>query len=313
MKRLIASCLLACLAATVNGAALAAAPGFSFAYIAHPFINPLKDEAVWRQALADTDEKNLAFVVVSGIKSAIEPCSDDLYEHRRSLFNQAKHGVVVSIAASDWSDCRYRNGKPAAVERLNRLRELFFADDMSFGGSRIPLIRQSANARFRDYAENARWDIDNITFATVHLPANNNRYLSAAGRNGEFEDRLVANRDWLHRIVMYARRDKHQGIVIFSDGSPLSQAAKRNGQRDGFEETRRHLATLAATFPGKILLITNRQPPLPRSAPPRIQWKDNLGDLAVAPGWISVRVSTNSARLFTINGEPENKMESRPQ
>jgi len=294
----LAGLLAACLA--LSGPAAGADGKFSFGYIAHPFGDALADEADLRQALAETDQENLAFVVVGGIKSAIEPCADDLYAQRRALLNQAKHGLVVSVAESDWSDCSYRDGRPSALERLHRLRELFFSDDLSFGASRIPLIRQSANPKFRDYAENARWEIGDIMFATVNLPANNNRYLSAAGRNGEFEDRLVANRDWLQRIVMYAKRKQHPGIVIFCDGNPLHAQEESGGRHDGFREMRRQLASLAAGFPGKILLIHNQPARAGKQRAPAIVWKDNLGELPATSGWISVKVTPSQPALFSV-------------
>ncbi len=312
MKKMLFSWLSACLVLTwltLPQAAFAADSGFAFGFIAHPFGDALADESDLRQALTEMDRENLAFVVVGGLKSAIEPCSDEIYEQRRNLLSRAKNGVVVSLAGSDWSDCSYRNGKSAALERLNRLRELFFADDMSFGASKIPLIRQSTNAKFRAYAENTRWEIGGIMFATLNLPADNNRYLTAAGRNSEFEDRLVANRDWLQRITMYAKRKKHHGIVIFCDGSPLTPPNQRN-PRDGFREVRQQLTTLAAKFPGKILLIHNRPPHAGKPALATIRWKGNLGDLPVESGWINLQVSPQRGDLFSVSAGAKEKSAS---
>lgn len=299
MKRLLATCTFACLALIMQRPALAASDAFAFAFIAHPFGDALADQSDLQRALDDTDQENLAFVVVGGIKSAIEPCSDRLYEQRKSILENAQNGVMVTLAANDWSDCRYRNGRLAAQERLIRLRELFFADDLSFGASKLPIIRQSANAKFRDYAENARWEVGDIMFATINLPANNNRYLSAAGRNNEFEDRLIANRDWLQRVVMYAKRKKHRGIVIFSDGNPFAQHSQPTGQRDGFKEVRQQLSALAAKFPGRILVIHN-QLPSTKTDTPTIRWKQNMGQLGLSSGWVGIQVHGGGKNLFTV-------------
>lgn len=298
MRRLLFAGMLACLA--LARPALGAEGRFSFGYIAHPFGDALTDESGLQDSLADAGQANLAFVVVGGIKSGIEPCSDELYEQRRAALNQSRHGLVVSVAESDWSDCRYRDGRPAAVERLHRVRELFFADDLSLGASRIPLIRQSANPKFRDYAENARWEIGGIMFATVNLPANNNRYLNAAGRNSEFEDRLVANQDWLQRIVMHAKRKQYPGIVFFCDGNPLYAEKEDSTRRDGFSETRRQLLKLAASYPGKILLVHNQPGVGEKPTSPAIRWKGNVGDLPVASDWVAIRVTPSRSSLFAI-------------
>ncbi len=303
------NCVALAISLLLSSPAVAAADGFAFGFVAHPFGDALADESDLQQALRDMDQENLAFVVVGGIKSGIEPCTDQIYEHRRSVLNQAKNGVIVSLAASDWSDCRYRNDRSAALERLNRLRELFFADDMSLGASKIPLIRQSTNAKFRDFAENARWEVGGIMFATINLPANNNRYLNAAGRNSEFEDRLMANRDWLQRIVMYAKRSKHRGIVIFCDGSPLTPPPKASNQRDGFGEIRQQMVALATRFPGPILLVHNQDRSTPKSAGENIRWTNNLGDLAVESAWISVQTSPTRPLLFSVSAGSAEKPE----
>jgi hypothetical protein len=305
MRLLLYTAILACAAMALARPALGADSKFTFAYIAHPFGNALTDESGLRQALTETDQANLGFVVVGGIKSGIEPCSDELYDQRRALLNQSRHGLVISMAESDWSDCRYRDGRPAALERLHRVRELFFAEDFSLGSSRIPMLRQSANPKFRDYAENARWEIGGIMFATINLPANNNRYLNAAGRNSEFEDRLVANHDWLQRIITHAKRKQYPGIVIFSDGNPLNAPREDGVRRDGFRETRRQLLNLAAGYPGKILWVHNQQPNGDKQKAPSIQWKGNVGDLPVASEWILIQVTPARTTLFSITSAKE--------
>ena len=274
----------------------------SFGVIGHAF-RKSPDEALLRRTIAETDADNLGFVVVNGVKSASEPCSDALYEQRLALLSRAKNGVVLSLAGSDWADCRRDNGRPAAMERLTRVRDVYFQDEMSFGDTRLLLTRQSTSTKFRSYAENARWEMGNVVFATVNLPAPNNHYLTDAGRNGEFEDRLIANRYWLERVFTFAAREKQKGIVLFSDGNPALHSGRTSvrgpdGARDGFLEVRRQILRLAAAFPGKVLLVHGgggRQEK--RSA---IVWNGNLGDLEVADGWVKVSVSPVSPMLFEI-------------
>lgn len=300
MRRLLFAGMLTCLALALARPVSSKESRFSFGYIAHPFGDALTDESGLRQSLTEAGQANLAFVVVGGIKSGIEPCSDELYEQRRAALNQSRHGLVISVAESDWSNCRYRDGRTAALERLRRVRELFFVDDFSLGASRIPLMRQSANPKFRDYAENSRWEIGDIMFATINLPANNNRYLNAAGRNSEFEDRLVANHDWLQRIVMHAKRKQYPGIVIFCDGNPLSAQKEDSARRDGFRETRHQILNLAAGYPGKILIVHNQPPNGDQQESLAIRWKGNLGDLPVASEWIMIKVAPSRPALFTV-------------
>lgn len=275
---------------------------FSFAVIAHPS-DALQNDDELREAIEQTDAHNHAFVVVNGIKTADEPCSDKLYLRRKALLQGAKNGLIVSLAASDWAECKAENGKSAANGKLNRLRELFFTDDFSLGDSKLAVIRQSLTPQYRDFVENARWEINRIMFATINIPANNNHYVLDAGRNSEFEDRLVANREWLSRIFTTATRKKFSGIVLFSDGNPLATGSTTD-QRDGYAETRRLLKALAVKFPGKVLIVHGAS--VPPAAPSRIQWQANLGELAAGGTWTKITVNRSGPALFTAAVNPVN-------
>ena len=306
MKRYFLPVFLGCAVFSASAPVFAGAGNFSFAVIAHAFTKT-SDESVLRDAIAKTDADNLAFVVANGIKSNTEPCTDQIYSRRKALLDEAQNGLILSLAASDWADCRRNDGRSAAVERLNRLRELFFVDEFSLGKTRLPLIRQSLMPKFRSYGENARWAINDVMFATVNLPANNNRYLSAAGRNSEFEDRLVANRAWLEQLFNAATQKNLKAIVIFSDGNPFSKPDSTSlfGQRnrDGFAEVRRHINFFGSKFSGKVLVI-HEQPTADPSPATHISWRKNVGDLAIGSGWTKLTVTPSSREFFAVTHYP---------
>lgn len=287
------------------GAAQAETTNFSFGVIAHAFRSSA-DETPLRNAINETDADNLAFVVANGIKAGSEPCTDKLYSQRKVLLSSAKNGLIVSLSASDWVACKTRADRSAAMERLSRIRELFFSDEFSFGDSKIPLIRQSTSPKFRSYVENARWEIGNVIFATINLPATNNHYLAEGGRNSEFEDRQIANREWLQRIFLNASQKKSVAVVLFCDGDPLATQRHRvfdfNIKRDGFSEIRQKISAHAAHFEGKVLVIHG-----PHGAsspnPASIVWQHNLGDLEVPAGWLKVTVNPANPKLFEL-GKP---------
>jgi len=272
-----------------------AAPAFNFAVIPHPADAAGADVGL-REAIRETDARNLAFVVANGIKAADESCSDTLYEDRKKLLQRAQNGLVVSLAASDWTACKEENGESAAIGRLSRLRELLFPEDFSFGAAKIPLVRQSTIPRFRAYVENARWEIGGVMFATIDLPADNNHFLYAAGRNSEFEDRVIANRSWLHRIFSYAKYQKLKGIVLFCDGNPLAPPARRAG-RDGYQEVRRQLQALGSRFPGRVLIVHNAPDALPGTAG-IIHWHGRLGDVGASAPWLGIAVEGTLPATF---------------
>lgn len=296
---------LAAAAVTAHAAAPLSAREFQFSVIGHPLQHG-RDEAALKRAIADASQSDSAFIVATGIKAASEPCSDRLYSRRHALLNESALPMIVSLAGSDWSACINSSGRSNAIERLNRLRDLFYVDGESIGARHLSVTRLSSSAKFRSYAENAHWEYGKVLFATINLPANNNHYLAEAGRNSEFEDRLVANRVWLHRLFTLAVRQKMHGIVLFSDGDPgvtaeesFSLLPSFRTRQDGFAEVRKQIRTLAGKYRGKVLLIDAQRG---ASGEPAIQWRSNVGHLNMGADRAEVRVAPGAAALFSIKG-----------
>jgi hypothetical protein len=245
-------------------------------------------------------------MVVTGIKGANEPCTDKLYQKRRELIDDARRPVVVLPAGSDWTECRNSAGRTAAIERMNRIRELFYGEPKTLGAQKLSVTRQSMSPRFRSYAENAHWSVGKVLYATVNMPANNNHYLNEAGRNSEYEDRLVANRFWLNRLFAIAKRDRLEAIVLFSEGD-VKIASQPTGLRallrsavpdnDGFAEPRRLILSLAQKFPGKVLLVDGTRV----RAKPVIEWRGNVGHLAAGADALEVVVEPDTKTLFRVD------------
>jgi hypothetical protein len=267
-------------------------------------------EAQLEQALAAARDPALAFVVATGIKAPAEPCSDALYLRRRELFEQARRPVVVLPAASDWTGCMNGAGRTAALERLNRMRELFYAEPVALGTHTLALTRLSTTVKFRSYAENAHWVVGKVLYATLNLPSDNNHYRQEAGRNSEFEDRTVANRFWINRLFTVARRLRMEAVVLFSEGDVkilsekpgllalLRRTNTPQGQ-DGYAEVRRNLLSQATRFGGKVLLVDTAA--LASGADPAIAWRDNIGHLSIGPEALKVTVQAGSEEMFVLD------------
>jgi hypothetical protein len=276
-----------------------------FGVIGHSFARG--GESKLKAAIEATGEKSLAFVVVTGIKGALESCSDKLYSQRHALIDDAQRPVIVVPAGTDWIDCRNSAGRSSAIERLNRMRELFYSEPVSLGEKKLAVTRLAMSPRFRSYAENAHWEVGKVLYATLNLPAKNNHYLSEAGRNSEYEDRLVANRYWLGRLFALARRDKLDAVVLFSEGD-LKALSQPSGLRallrrtpsghDGFAETRRLVLAQAEKFSGKVLLIDSAGGNERKL--PSIEWRGNVGQLSTGAGALEVQVTPGSAHLFKV-------------
>ena len=219
---------------------------------------PVRDNAnVLKKAFSKLGHIRPAFAIVNGIKSDSESCSDELYIERKNL---AKN--------------RY-----------------------SLGNKPLELTRQSLGNRFPNYPENAYWHMNSILFATIHMPSDNNHYIVAAGRNDEFEDRAIANRNWLDRLFRIASRHHDKGIVLISDGNPFSPGVKNRQNittRDGFYEIRQKLNNLATHYPGRVLFIHGHG----TASPTEIIWKGRLGTLGLHPDWTRIDINLHTQTIF---------------
>ncbi len=204
-----------------------------------------------------------------GIKGDTESCGDALLAARQRLLEQSPLPLLYVPGEAEWAECHHAaNGKYDAVERLSRLRELFFPEDATLGRRTLPVVRQSDQATFRSYRENARLVAGNVMIVGLNVPGDNNHYRVEGGRNGEFEDRREANRQWLARAFSLAGQRDMAGIVVVMHGDPqlgngweqrgkpsLFDAFRRKRAHDGYLELKRQLRDLAGRFDGQVLLV----------------------------------------------------------
>jgi hypothetical protein len=244
-----------------------AAPHYAFAVIAGTLQSPADESPTQRLIDAIGRDPRVSFIVYDGnLKSGSEACRDSLYEAREALLQAARPALVFIPGQHDWADCgSAAGGGYDPVERLDQLRQTLFAEPSSMGQNPLPLTRESEVSRFRTYRENVRWQLGDTVFVGLNVPSPNNHYLTAGGRNGEFEDRVVATTFWLDHAAEYARRREAKAMVVFVQGDfdperyerPERFAWLRFGHkpRDGYLEFKRSLVKLAETFRGPVLVI----------------------------------------------------------
>ncbi|MCH7686199.1 MAG: hypothetical protein IH899_05895 [Planctomycetes bacterium] len=84
-------------------------------------------EVTYRRLLKQSEGVDFAFLMhVGDIKAGSAPCSDDAFEKIRDLFRAYPKPVVYTPGDNEWTDCHSVGADP--IERLNKLRELFFQD-----------------------------------------------------------------------------------------------------------------------------------------------------------------------------------------
>ncbi|BAN23553.1 putative exported protein [Caballeronia insecticola] len=240
-----------------------------FAVIADALTRSADEAPVRRMLDAIAREGNVAFIVYDGnIKGGSEACRDGIYQSRRDLLDTSRTPLVLLLGQHDWADCaQAHTGAYDPVERLDFVRQLFFADASALGQTPLTLSRESDVARFRNFREIVRWQAQGIAFIGLNAPSPNNHYLTAGGRNGEFEDRAVATTFWLEHAAESARRTDMRALVILLQGDPdFSRYERRerfawlrfsrsNQPRDGFLELKRSLVKAAEAFRGPVIVI----------------------------------------------------------
>lgn len=267
--------------------------GFHFTVISQRTV----DDGALLRSVQQASHDHASFIVVNGLRPRQEACSDEVLQRRSKVLAQTAVPVFVSLGAFDWAECRNEKKRSIAQDRLGFLREWLFVKNLSAHTKHLRPKQQSTAAMHRQYSENMRWEWNEVLFATVNLPANNNNYLAAAGRNHEFEDRAMANRHWLRRVFNHARYHKIKSIVLFVDANPMvipSRVRRQSERPDGFSDVRKQLTDLAGRYSGRVLLVHAQH------ASRGIAWKRNLGVVGVGNGVYDVMVKPRTSARFAV-------------
>jgi hypothetical protein len=236
----------------ISGAALwlalcvgSGAAEFSFAALGDtPY--SADEESRFPEMIAAMGREELAFVVhVGDFKSATSTCSDEIYLQRREWFDASPHPFIFLPGDNEWTDCRRPFGAARdPLERLDKLRELFFSRDTTLGQRRLPVARQSAQR----FPEHLRWEQKGILFLTLNAPGPDNY----PGTPDEYAARQHAVRLWLTQSFATARARGLRAVAVFMHGDPWSRAG---AMRKGFTGLMETLAAETRAFDGAVLLV----------------------------------------------------------
>jgi hypothetical protein len=209
-------------------------------------------EERWLQNVLDDLNKNsLAFVVhVGDLSSPARACTDELLQKRLAQFNASAHPLVFTPGDNDWTDCH-----EGPLQRLARVRELFFHLDPSLGGRTMPLVHQSQDPAFAKFRENVRWDSGGVTFLTVHVPGSNNGLRLAPDSNAEFAERNKANLAWLRQGFEHAKVSNSRAIMILQQANMFDEDLEKKVDQSGFDDIRMLLAEKVADFGKPVILV----------------------------------------------------------
>ena len=197
--------------------------------------------------LEEISRSDARFVVhIGDIKHGSTPCSDALFEQRRAEFAASSKPFIYVFGDNEWTDCWRSGSDPRG--RLEKLRDMFAAGDLSLGRGPIALARQSANPAYSSYRENVRWAADNILFTGLNVPGSNNNFSRLPE---EYRARNAAVLAWLDETFALARAKNFSAVVLFMHADPYLPRTRPNGYTALLEALRGHVGAYA----GLVVLV----------------------------------------------------------
>ena len=279
-----------------------------------------REEPWVENVLADLNRNtSLAFVVhVGDLSSPRYSCTDEFLARRLAQFRASIHPVIYTPGDNEWTDCHeptIPGGNP--LDRLAKLRILFFDGDHTLGQRTFALTRQSqADTTFPKYRENVRWDLGGVTFVTLHTTGSNNGLGRTSEGDAEYAERTQANLAWLRRGFEHATSNSSRAIMILTQANLFPEFPPFPGtpqDPSGYTDLRAHLQKEAAGFSRPVVLVHGDshffrvdKPLSPRP----------VRGTAVAPAlehftrvetfgspyhhWVHVTIDPNDANVFTF-------------
>ena len=176
----------------------------------------------YRHLVNEINALGLPFAIhVGDFKSGTAACSDAEYERQYRHFQRFARALVYTPGDNDWLDCQ-RQGD-ASLERLQALRQRFFAAARSLGQQPLALQRQGdLMAAYRRYVENQRWVHRDVVFATFHtVGPDNGMGATQADVRAEAQARELANAAWIREAFALASQLPARALVLATQAEVL--------------------------------------------------------------------------------------------
>ena len=240
----------------INGCTTAIQQGifhksFDFALIGDVPYTAEQETNLFPNMIRELNAAKLAFVVHDGdIKSGSAPCSDSVYEARLRDFQSFTHPLIYVFGDNEWTDCGRATNGFDPEERLQKLREVFMQGEQSLGQRKLPLARQSNDARFTKFRENVRWTMGDVTFLTLNVQGSLNNF----GKR-EFAERNAANLAWLKESFAFASVENRRAVMVIIQANPLPERGSTNRVHAGYRDLVAALERETLTFQKPVVLV----------------------------------------------------------
>jgi hypothetical protein len=190
-------------------------------------------EQEYQRVIAALNKADLAFVVHVGDfqndprgyypnpASGLLPCLDDNYKAVLDSFQSVKHPFILTPGDNDWADCHLvKDPQIDPLERLAKVRAMFFPEGRSLGQRTMAVESQSKDALHAKFRENLRWSMSGITFATLHIVGSNDNLGRTPEMDAEYRERKAANLAWLRATFAAAKAADSRGLVLMIQANP---------------------------------------------------------------------------------------------
>jgi hypothetical protein len=247
--------------------------------------------------IEEMNAQPLAFVIhVGDFKHARTDCSDALFKKRHAEFSRSHHAFVFIPGDNEWTDCIGGPQRREPLERLAKLREIFFSTSSTLGERALPVEQQKA----RGYGEHLRWSVENVLFATFNVPGPENHVQVP----GESRHRTAAILEWMEETFRIAHDRSLPGVVLGMHGNIWTG-------RQGYAEILSALSAHARRFVGEILVVhgdTHRfrfDRPFARQAISNLRRLEVAGSPFAAWTFVNVTIENGRARFEATPGSAQ--------
>ncbi|ADX74514.1 hypothetical protein Asphe3_34090 [Pseudarthrobacter phenanthrenivorans Sphe3] len=212
-------------------------------------------------------DKDLNFVThVGDIKNGSSVCSDEYFTNIRAQFDTFTHPLVFTPGDNEWVDChRTNNGAYNPLERLDRLREVFFNKPGKTLGSTMPVKSQEDLG----LPENVRFTQNRVAFSVLNIQGSNNSLQPWTGLGAtaatpeqvaEVEQRTDAALAQIRETFAGAQRRNDRAVVLMMqadmfDPSLLTAASANPEIVSGFRSIVHAIVKETNSFDAPVYLI----------------------------------------------------------
>ena len=217
-----------------------------------------EDNVRYERLISEINKTKPSFSIFIGdTKSGSSPCSDEYNQKVKAYFNQFTSPLIYSLGDNEWTDChRPLAGSYDPIERLDKLRNIFFNTTKSLGKQTLDLTRQAdVDPKNKKFVENAYWVKNHFLFVNLHIPGSNNNFERDERSKAEYYERNQANLDWIQSAFALASMKGYLGIVFGYQADMFYTPTQATHAESGYRDTLHTLSKHAQEFKKPVLLI----------------------------------------------------------